>query len=141
MDAFKLTEFTSPDFSGIPFTDAPEAKLEPAPFDTVAPDYYHAMSIFPEYFLIGGRWLLAEESRMDCVAVFEERRIHVREFRHLRKGDMVIVGRTEKAEEGIFVHSRGFCPGTRRLLKRSLSGRGVQGKQPIPWIMIFSIIC
>ncbi|MEI8199320.1 MAG: hypothetical protein WCG21_04615 [Eubacteriales bacterium] len=108
MDAFKLAEFTAPDFSGTPFNDAPEARLEPAPLDTVAPDYYHAMSIFPEYFHIGGRWILAEESRMDCVAVFEENRICVREFRHLRKGDLVIVGRTEKAEEGIFVHIRGF---------------------------------
>lgn len=108
MDAFKLAEFTAPDFSGTPFTDAPEAKLEPAPLDTVAPDHYHAMSIFPEYFHIGGKWILAEESRMDCVAVFEENRICVREFRHLRKGDPVIVGRTEKAEEGIFVHIRGF---------------------------------
>lgn len=110
MDAFKLAEFTAPDFSGIPFKDAPEAKLEPAPLDTVAPDHYHAMSIFPEYFHIGGQWLLAEESRMDCVAVFENNRIYVREFRHLSKGDLVIVGRSEKAEEGIFVHNRGFHP-------------------------------
>ena len=115
MDAFKLAEFTAPDFSGIPFTGAPEARFEPAPFDTVAPDHYHAMSIFPEYFHIDGQWLLAEESRMDCVAVFEKNKIFVRECRHLREGDLVIVGRTEKAEEGIFVHTTGFHPKTAQI--------------------------
>lgn len=80
----------------------------PAPVDGVAPEQYHAMTIFPEYFKIDGRWLLAEESRMDCVAVLENGWIHVREFRNLRQGDLVVVGRTENAEEGIFIHTRGF---------------------------------
>lgn len=110
MDSFKLATYTAPDFSRGIFIDAPEAWLTPAPSDKVAPDQYHAMSIFPEYFHIGGEWLLAEESRMDCVAVYSQNRIHVREFRHLRKGDLVVVGRTEKAEEGIFVHINGFHP-------------------------------
>jgi lysine-ketoglutarate reductase/saccharopine dehydrogenase-like protein (TIGR00300 family) len=67
------------------------------------------MSIFPEYFKIDGQWLLAEESRMDCVAVYENGRIFVREFRLLKKGDMVVVGRTENCEDGIFMHTDGFA--------------------------------
>ena len=104
--SFSLRPYTAPDFSGL--TGAPEAVFLPAPADGVAPKGYHAMSIFPEYFHIGDKWHLAQESRMDCVAVWEEGRIAVREFRHLRRGDLVAVGRTEHGEEGILVHPDGF---------------------------------
>lgn len=108
MDAFRLAEFIAPDFSRTQFQDAPDARLEPAPQDTVAPELYHAMTIFPEYFKIGGRWLLAGESRMDSVAVLVDGRIEIREFRHLHRGDQVVVGRTENGTDGIFVHTRAF---------------------------------
>ena len=55
----------------MPSAAAPSVRIAAAPMDGVAPEGYHAMSIFPEYFKIGGRWLLAEESRMDCVPVLE----------------------------------------------------------------------
>ena len=45
---------------------------------------------------------------MDCVAVWDRGRIDVREFRRLRQGDLVAVGRTEQGEEGILVHPDGF---------------------------------
>ena len=105
---FELKKYVAPDFTEEKFRTAPEAKLVPAPFDGVAPEHYHAMSIFPEYFHIGGRWLLAEESRMDCVAVYEADKIVVREFRLLKKGDLVVTGRTENCEDGIFMHTDGF---------------------------------
>ena len=104
-----LRTYHAPDFSEERFRLAPDAVLCPAPMDGVAPQNFHAMSIFPEYFKIGGQWLLAEESRMDCVPVYEGGRIHVREFRLLRKGDAVVVGRTERCEEGIYVHPDGFA--------------------------------
>ena len=105
---FSLKPYFPPDFSEARFQNAPEAVLKPAPFDGVAPEHYHAMSIFPEYFKIGGQWLLAEESRMDCVAVYENGKIVVREFRLLKKGDLIVTGRTENCEEGIFMHPDGF---------------------------------
>ncbi len=105
---FSLKPYFPPDFSEARFQNAPEAVLKPAPLDGVAPEHYHAMSIFPEYFKIGGRWLLAEESRMDCVAVYENGKIVVREFRLLKKGDLIVTGRTENCEEGIFMHPDGF---------------------------------
>ena len=105
---FELRKYTAPDFTQERFLSAPEVVLEPAPKDGVAPMNYHAMSIFPEYFHIGGQWLLAEESRMDCVAVYENGKIAVREFRLLKKGDLVVTGRTEKCEDGIYVHPDGF---------------------------------
>lgn len=109
--SFKLKQYTAPDFSKPEFVNAPEAKMEPAPKDTVAPEHFHAMSIFPEYFKVNGEWLLAAESRMDCVPVYKDGVIHVVEPRNLHQGDMVITGRTEDASEGIFVHPYGFEEG------------------------------
>ncbi len=106
--SLQLREYIAQDFTQPLFTAAPEAALEAAPRDGVAPTGFHAMSIFPEYFKIGGRWLLAEESRMDCVAVYEDGKIHVKEFRLLKKGELVVLGRTERCEEGVFVHADGF---------------------------------
>ena len=100
---FELKKYTAPDFTKEPFVSAPDAVLAPAPKDRTAPENYHATTIFPEYFKVNGTWLLAEESRMDCVAVYENGKIAVREFRTLKQGDLVFVGRTEEAEEGIFV--------------------------------------
>ena len=106
--SFELDKYTGPDFNREDLKAAPQAKLVPAPKDGVAPEGYHAMSIYPEYFKIGDSWLMAEESRMDCVPVCEGGRIHVREFRNLKAGDLVVCGRTEHAEEGILVHPYGF---------------------------------
>lgn len=105
---FKLKQYSAPDFTQSVFVNAPDAKYLPAPRDGVAPDDYHAMSIFPEYFKVDGKWLLAEESRMDCVAVLKAGSISVVEFRLLKKGDLVFCGRTENCEEGIYVHPDGF---------------------------------
>ncbi|QNL44167.1 hypothetical protein H8790_12115 [Oscillibacter hominis] len=104
--SFSLRGYTPPDFTAL--NTAPEAVLQGAPKDGVAPAGFHAMSIFPEYFHIEGQWRLAKESRMDCVAVWENGEIAVREFRRLKAGDLVVLGRTERGEEGIFVHGTGF---------------------------------
>lgn len=106
--AFKLRAYKEPDFSIRKFGDAPDAVLRLAPKDMTAPQNFHATSIFPEYYKIDGKWLLAEESRMDCVAVYEEGKIHVREFRNIKQGDRIVVGRTEDCEEGIYVHADCF---------------------------------
>ena len=106
--AFALREYKEPDFGEQCFLSAPDAAMAPAPADSVAPTGFHAMSIFPEYFKVGGKWLLAEESRMDCVPVYDGRKIIVKEPRRLRKGEPVILGRTEDGREGIYVHPNGF---------------------------------
>ena len=109
---FQLPAYTPPDFTANGLASAPDAALACAPADFVAPEKYHATTIYPEYFKINGRWLLAEQSRMDCVAVVEDGQIFVREFRHIRSGDMVVTGRTEDGREGIYVHTRGFMDPT-----------------------------
>lgn len=111
--AFKLKPYTAPDFTQEKFTSSPDAALVPAPRDKTAPENYHATTIFPEYFKIDGQWRLAEESRMDCVAVWQDGRILVKEFRNLKQGELVVTGRSEDAQEGIFVWPHGFEePGT-----------------------------
>lgn len=100
--------YTAPDFQKTPWVTAPDVSLAAAPEDHVAPDHYHATTIYPEYYKIKGQWLLAEESRMDCVAILENNRLLVKEFRNIRQGDLVVTGRTEQSEEGIYVHATGF---------------------------------
>lgn len=105
---FALRRYTAPDFTQEMYVSAPDAVFIAVEKDGVAPENFHAMSIYPEYFKVEGQWLLAEESRMDCVAVLENGRMIVREFRLLKKGDMVAVGRTERCEDGIYLHADGF---------------------------------
>ena len=53
--------------------------------------------------------MLAEESRMDSsVVICDDGHLAVVENRNLKKGDKVILGRSEKAEEGIYMHCNGF---------------------------------
>ncbi|MDD2956083.1 MAG: hypothetical protein PHD67_07195 [Oscillospiraceae bacterium] len=109
---FKMPAYTAPDFSDGRFAAAGEIVTEPVEKDGVAPDNYHATSIFPEYFHLDGKWRLAKESRMDCVAVVrEDGSIAVKEFRNLKKGERVVLGRTEDGSEGIYVHTHGFESG------------------------------
>lgn len=108
---FQLAKYEAPDFTEERFENAPEAVLLPAPKDGVAPDHYHATTIFPEYFKINGQWILAEDSRMDCVAVYKDGKINAVEFRNLKKDDLIVIGRTEDASEGIYVYPSGFEQG------------------------------
>ena len=105
---FELPKYHEPDFSLPQFTNAPEVRWEAVEMDGVAPEYFHSTSMYPEYFKINGEWILAKESRMDCVPVYENGVIFVREFRLLKAGDLVFTGRTENCENGIDVYPDGF---------------------------------
>lgn len=107
--AFKLNKYVEPDFNQDFLKNAPDCKWEEAPVDGVAPRNYHALSIYPEYFKIDGNWVLAVESRMDTVPVIKSpTKVEIIEFRNLKKGDKVVVGRTEDASEGIYMYTHGF---------------------------------
>ena len=102
---FEMPKYHHPDFTGEKFVNAPNAVWEAAEKDGVAPENFHSTSMYPEYFKIDGQWRLAEESRMDaCVVLEDDGSLSVIEARNLRKGQKVILGRTEKAEEGIYLH-------------------------------------
>ena len=106
---FEMPKYREPDFTEQKFTDAPDAVLETVSMKGVAPENYHSTSMYPEYFKINGKWLLAKESRMDASVVLDKSgELRAVENRNLEAGDQVVIGRTENAEEGIFLHSTGF---------------------------------
>lgn len=108
--AFHLPKYTAPDFNQKKYLDAPDVKLVEVTKDGVAPDNYHAMSMYPEYFKIKGNWVLPAQSRMDCVAVVRsDTEIDIVEFRNLKVGDLVAVGRSDDGTQGILLHNTGFA--------------------------------
>ncbi|MGH4139078.1 hypothetical protein [Clostridium sp.] len=107
--SFELPKYTPPDFSQDFLINAPDCKLEEVIKEGVTHKDYHALSIYPEYFKIKGNWVIANESRMDSVAVVTSNyEISVVEFRNLKIGDKVVMGRTEDASEGIYMYTKGF---------------------------------
>lgn len=107
--SFHLPEYHHPDFTLPQFIDAPNVRWEMTEKDGVAPEYFHSTSMYPEYFKINGEWVLAKESRMDSsVVICPDGHLEVVENRNLKKGDKVILGRSEQGEEGIYVHCTGF---------------------------------
>jgi lysine-ketoglutarate reductase/saccharopine dehydrogenase-like protein (TIGR00300 family) len=107
--SFKPPGYTPPDFSTDLLSKAPIVKTVSAPKDGVAPENYHATSNHPEYIHTGnGDWILARENRMDCVMVLKNDALEIVEARRLKKGDPVVVGRTENGEDGILVYPTGF---------------------------------
>ena len=106
---FNLPKYREPDFTEERFTGAPDVKWEAVTIRGVAPENYHSTSMYPEYFKIDGEWRLAKESRMDSsVVIGEDGELKVVENRNLEIGDKVILGRSENAEEGIYLHATGF---------------------------------
>ena len=108
---FIMPVYNGPNFQSEKFAACPEAVVCPVIKAGVAPANFHATTIFPEYFKIGGYWALLAESRMDGVVVLTaDGSLEVKEFRRLLPGDRVFVGRTEDGSEGIYVHPNGFHP-------------------------------
>ena len=107
-----MPKYHHPDFDKDIFKNAPNATLVEVEEDGISPEGYHALSVFPEYFKINDKWVLALQSRMDTVAVAIDEpgneRVDVVEFRNLKKGDKVVVGRKEDGSEGIYVYTEGF---------------------------------
>ncbi len=119
--------YTPADFNQPHLLNSPPARLEPAPADGIAPKQYHATSNLPEYVKTGsGEWLLAPQGRMDAVLVLADGRLEVTEARRLKKGDMVVVGRTENGEEGIFVDEKCFAPKSANADKFAFRSRGTR---------------
>lgn len=109
---FQMPKYHHPDFEQEFLKNAPNVHLEEVKVDGISPRNYHALSVYPEYFKINGKWVLATESRMDTVCVANdtpgEEAVEIVEFRNLKKGDKVVIGRTEDGSEGIYMWTGGF---------------------------------
>jgi lysine-ketoglutarate reductase/saccharopine dehydrogenase-like protein (TIGR00300 family) len=110
--SFKLPPYREPDFRLPQFAASPDAALRPVEKAGVAPEGFHATTIFPEYFKIAGAWTLLAQSRMDCTVVLRAGGgLEAVEFRRLQAGDLVVVGRSEDGRDGIYIHTKGFSAG------------------------------
>ena len=135
--AFELPRYHAPNFDAPELKTAPDARWACAPKDGVAPDGYHSTSMYPEYFKIGGVWRLAEESRMDASVVLRaDGRLDVVENRNLKRGDRVILGRTEKGRTGFTCTRRALHLPARNTTISLFSGREEAAKRPMPETMI-----
>lgn len=106
---FMLPEYQHPDFTKEPFRSSPDVSTALVELAGVAPDNYHATSMYPEYYKVNGTWLLMTRSRMDCVPVIlGDGTLTAKEFRRLQPGETVILGRVDDGTEGIYLHSHGF---------------------------------
>ena len=93
---FTLPVYDAPDFTEEQFAASPNVTTAIVQADGVAPEQFHGTSMYPEYIKINGEWKLADESRMDCCVVLRPNdKIEVVEFRNLKKGDRVVLGRSE----------------------------------------------
>jgi lysine-ketoglutarate reductase/saccharopine dehydrogenase-like protein (TIGR00300 family) len=106
---FHIPAYKHPDFSSDFFTKAPDVAVQAVEKEGVAPEGFHATSMYPEYFKVGGEWRLITGSRMDCVPVlFADGEIEAKEARRLQVGERVILGRTDDGSEGIYLYTKGF---------------------------------
>lgn len=109
----KLEKYIAPDFTHPLLSDAPDAALVKAEKDGMAPEGFHATSIYPEYFRIDGQWRLIESSRMDCAVVVRDGMPYALEQRNILKGDSVVLGREEDGSAGIYMHTSAFVDNVR----------------------------
>jgi len=106
---FTLPDYHEPALGTEPLASCPDAALLAVASPGVAPEGYHATTIYPECVKVSGGWALATESRMDCVIVVRgDGSLEVKEFRRLEPGERVVVGRAEDGSQGILVHASGF---------------------------------
>ncbi len=108
---FLLPTYREPDFSSELLRSAPDATFVAVDVAGVAPCGFHSTSMHPEYFKVGGRWVLARHMMMDdVVRLCADGQVEVLPARDLCEGDLVAVGRAEDGSEGILVWSEGFVP-------------------------------
>ena len=105
---FKIPKFEWPDFSEEKFKKASDVKLGEVEKDGIAPDGFYLTSIKPTFYKHSGEWILPEHNSIDCVAVYENDTIVIKEIRQLVKGDQVVLSKTEDLDQGIFAYEDGF---------------------------------
>ncbi len=102
--------YRHPEFAVLGLADVPECRFAPAPADTILPDGFMSTTNFPTYVRIGGAWRMPERPRMDSHLVWDPKadRLEVKEFRLVKKGELVAVATKEDGSEGVLVWENGF---------------------------------
>lgn len=136
---FKPEKYTPPKFDREPFISFPDVTTEKAG-DGYIPENFYATTIYPEYFKINGEWKMLTGSRMDCSVVIKDGMPYAVEMRNIKKGDEVVVNRTDDGRDGIFVHADGFSARRTASIRRSRSGWDRAAKLRIPATTTASMI-
>ncbi|HEX6965452.1 MAG TPA: hypothetical protein VF166_06610 [Gemmatimonadaceae bacterium] len=104
-----MITFPQPDFSAPRFTAAPDARFVPAPAHGVLPEGFFSTTNLPTYVKIEGAWRTPLNPRMDGALVLDgSGTLRVLEMRCVQRGDLVAVGVTEDATDGIYVDAHAF---------------------------------
>ena len=71
---------------------AEDAHLVAADRDGCAPEDFYSTTNHQTHVRLGGRWVAAEQTRMDAAVVIEDGRAICRKLREIRKGDAIVCG-------------------------------------------------
>jgi lysine-ketoglutarate reductase/saccharopine dehydrogenase-like protein (TIGR00300 family) len=103
------SSYRAPKLTEPHFTNAPDARFEPAPADGVLPEHFFSTTNLPTYVKMAGVWQLPRTPRMDSALVREaDGGVRVLEGRYVKRGQPVAVGYAEDGSEGIFVDAVGL---------------------------------
>ena len=93
------------------FSAMPLCEFLPAPADSVLPDGFMCTTNFPTYVHTSAGWLLASHPRMDAHLVWnpQSKMVETKEFRTIRKGELVAIASAEDGSEGVLVWEKGFA--------------------------------
>jgi lysine-ketoglutarate reductase/saccharopine dehydrogenase-like protein (TIGR00300 family) len=101
--------YRPPDFTQSRFSNAPDARWEPAPSDGVLPEGFFSTTNLPTYVRIRGEWKLPRQPRMDSAIVLDDDGVpRVLEARYVRQGQGIAMGLAEDGSEGIYVDAVGL---------------------------------
>ena len=102
--------YTPPDFSTLGLESVSDCRFEPAPKAATLPDGFTSTTNFPTYVKINGSWRLPSMPRMDSHLVYDPNTdiLEIKEFRKVKKGDLVAVAQHEDGSDGVFVWTKGF---------------------------------
>ncbi|WXR61055.1 hypothetical protein WG909_12245 [Peptostreptococcaceae bacterium AGR-M142] len=106
--SFVLPKFTPPDFNLEKYKNAKEIKTKEVTKEGVSPSGFYLTSHMPTYYYSGGKWILPEHNSQNCVAVYSNSTIIIKELNDLKIGDKVVIGKKTDGSEGILVYKEGF---------------------------------
>jgi lysine-ketoglutarate reductase/saccharopine dehydrogenase-like protein (TIGR00300 family) len=135
-------KYTPPDF-GLPLlADSPDAALEAAPADGLAPTTFYSSTNFPTYIKRGGKWLLAKKARMDALIVWEEKtgEFVCTEMRRVRAGQPVVIGKQEDGSTGLLSYHTGFSTKGAAEEAFSFMASGASRERPINYRRMAELI-
>ncbi len=70
----------------------PEVTLQPADMDGAAPEDFYSTTNHRTSIFLNGKWMPAEEQRMDAVLIVSDGRVACRKLRDVKKGEQVVCG-------------------------------------------------